>query len=267
MAASTPKMKVISASRRIDMVGSDPDKFAQILREKLPPEKVHTLVIWTKNPRNLLTHQELSTTIRQYDQIHLHLTVTGMGGSYLEPAVPKTERVLAMLPALIDLVRTPRLIRFRFDPIVRLKLPDGRDYCNLGHFKNLAPRLSKLNIRDVSISWMSGYRKVLNRLKRAKIMAVETKAARRREEAELILSVANKQNLRIHWCSMDDFPRSRCIDGELYNELHPKGYNCSVKRAKGQRRACGCTESLDIGWYYPCEHGCLYCYANPKIRI
>lgn len=40
------------------------------------------------------------------------------------------------------------------------------------------------------------------------------------------------------------------------------GIDVSHKKNKGQRSACGCVESRDIGMYDSCLFGCGYCYAT-----
>ena len=36
---------------------------------------------------------------------------------------------------------------------------------------------------------------------------------------------------------------------------------------KGQRKACGCIVSKDIGMYNTCPHLCRYCYANSSDNV
>jgi DNA repair photolyase len=80
--------------------------------------------------------------------------------------------------------------------------------------------------------------------------------------------------------------QNKCIDDQLMSELFPHdqvlmnflGYETAQPslfpsttetgrrtinlKDKGQRQACGCIVSKDIGQYNTCMHLCKYCYAN-----
>ncbi|MBN2008977.1 DUF1848 family protein [candidate division KSB1 bacterium] len=248
------------------MAACFPDAFVDLLSEKCPPDSVHTLVIWTKNPANLFFYKKLASKLHEYDQLFVHLTVTGMGGSEFEPNVPAQNTIMRMLPELTKLVGSPDRIRFRFDPIVHFFKPDRTEYTNLHWFEKLAPVVAGEGIRNISTSWISPYKKVTNRLKRLGITIKELTSDEFMNDLDYLNNVVRQNELTLHFCSMEHLPRSRCIDGAMLNNLHPLGYQCSVRKAKGQRTSCGCTESLDIGWYFKCPHGCVYCYANPALN-
>jgi len=256
-------LKVVSASRRVEMVGFSPQKLIEILRKKCPPLKVHSIVLWSKNPENLITHKTLQNTLREYAQIFLHFTISGMGGTFLEPGIPSCEKSLRLLPAIVNFVGDPQRVRIRFDPIVHLRLPDGSEYTNIDHFIPVAKKLVSLNLTHISISWMEAYPKVVRRLKKYGIQPIPLSNHQWKEEAAWIFRKAEEIGINVLGCCVSGLPISRCIDGELLTALHPRRSHASLKKAKSQRVRCGCTESWDIGWYTPCPGCCLYCYANP----
>ena len=86
--------KIISASRRTELVGHYPDHLLRRLRD-LGPDTIHTLVIWTKDPTNLLHHRPLREALSSVGQLFVHWTITGLGGTFLEPNVPPPDDQLA----------------------------------------------------------------------------------------------------------------------------------------------------------------------------
>ena len=255
---------VISASRRTDLVGCYPDYLIEKLKS-YPPQKVHTIVIWTKNPCNMIRHQTLQEVLSQYAQVYVHLTITGLGGSALEPGIPPWERVVEMIPELVQLVKGPERISWRFDPIIAAEDCTGQIE-NFSLFPAMAERIRKHGITTCRTSWAAPYKKVIRRMQKKGFTLRPCSPEEQTAQAQQLEEIAGCLGMKMYYCSMEGFERSRCIDGALLTELHPQGLSCSLKRAKGQRAACGCTESIDIGWYsLKCTHGCIYCYAEPQI--
>ena len=254
---------VVSASRRQDMVAFFPDRLADVLEKRCPAGRVHTVVLWTKNPENLFTHRRLRAVLHTYAQRFLHYTLTGMGGSVLEPGVPPLDACLRFLGPLADDLGGPERIRVRFDPIVRVRFSDGTTYTNLAHFTRVAEAAHRAGILHLVTSWMELYPKVVKRLGRHGIVPVRPTPTEWDSEASWVLQQSEEIGIRVAGCCVPGWPLSRCIDGGLLGSLHPAGEKASPNKARGQRPLCGCTESWDIGWYNPCPGGCLYCYARP----
>jgi hypothetical protein len=255
---------VISASRRTDLVACHADYFIEKLKT-YPPEKVHTLVIWTKNPQNMITAGKLKEVLSSYSQLYVHLTITGLGNTLLEPNIPEWKNTAKMLPDLIELVKGPERITWRFDPLIEV-IKEGTKISNFALFPVIAKQIKEHGITKCKTSWVEPYKKVIRRLDKKDIKLEILLQNKRRKQSEELQKHAEKYGIELSYCSMEGLTRSNCIDGKLFNRLHSKGFLCSEKRAKGQRRLCGCTESIDIGWYsLKCNNGCLYCYAEPLI--
>ncbi|MBI5417426.1 DUF1848 family protein [Candidatus Poribacteria bacterium] len=255
---------VISASRRTDLVGCYPE----ILVDKLnsfPPENVHTVVIWTKNPINIFMLNDLNKKLLSYKQIYIHLTITGMGGSELEPGIPQAEKILEILPKLVKFVSNPERITWRFDPIIRA-VKNDKLFTNLIYFDNLLEKIASHGIKICRTSWVFPYKKVCSHLNESGYKLILPTHSEMLEDYNYMDIRLKKMKMNLAVCAMEGFNHSQCIDGHLFSLLHPDKIPCSELSAHGQRKLCGCTESFDIGSYgLKCHHGCIYCYANPVI--
>ena len=54
----------------------------------------------------------------------------------------------------------------------------------------------------------------------------------------------------------------KLAEPDLFGEFSLIPAECKDLKDKGQRKACGCMISKDIGMYNTCRHFCVYCYAN-----
>jgi len=282
---------VISASRRTDLVAYYPGWLARALSKKnvlvlgpgrrkalpvdLNPESVHTVVLWSKNFRPLLANQfGLKDLLGKYDQLYLHFTITGLGGSFLEKMVPPPEQALEQLGPILDLAGCPERISVRFDPIVFWLDGPGKEIrTNFNFFPRLAERMSRLGLTTLRFSFVQWYRKGIIRSKRMKLDYYDPPDEEKIKLVKEMVQVAENYRLELWSCSQPTIAKlpgikpSACIDGAKLSKLHPHREPASLVKDRTQRPACFCTESVDIGSYtQSCPSACLYCYANPKIN-
>ncbi|MCX8160543.1 MAG: DUF1848 domain-containing protein [Candidatus Saccharicenans sp.] len=283
------RKRVISASRRTDLVAYYPGWLAACLRERraaffhhgrrsevivgLHPEEVHTLVLWSKNFKPLLENcHGLRELVANYAQVYFHFTITGLGGSPIEKLAPPPAAALEQIPRLLELAGRPERISIRFDPVVFWR-DGGRLKTNLDFFPLLAREISRWGISTVRFSFTQWYKKAVSRARKAGFDFYDPGAEERREAVQRLVEVAAEYRLELWSCSQAEIASlpgiqaSACIDGSLLSRLHPAGEPASTVKDRTQRKDCGCTESLDIGSYtQSCPAACVYCYANPRLR-
>jgi len=276
--------QVISASRRTDIpmhysgwlanavrqgsVDVPQPYSGRVRRVSLLPDDVHTLVLWSKDFRPLLQDVGgVRQTMARYDQVFCHLTITGLGGTRLEPSIRPWEEVICQLPELIEFAKDARRVSVRYDPIVHWY--DGDEIrSNLPSAEAILAAVSGSGITSVRVSFATLYGKVR---RRKGWRWYDPTPEQLLELTRELVTLASSLGLTLYACSQSELQQagtvpSRCIDGELLFRLHPQRLPAATGKDPGQRPDCGCTPSIDIGSYLMrCPNGCRYCYANPRI--
>ena len=259
---------VVSASRRVDLVAFYPDFMVERL-EEIGTKNIHTLVIWTKNPQNMLTHPKLNALLKQIGQIYVLLTITGLGGTILEPNAPTIDSVFHQLPAIINFIGSPQRLAIRYDPLIDVVYRDENHISNidLKLFEVILNQAHILGIKRIIVSYVTLYQKVEKRLRQNDFRVVEHPIE---EIVDFIrnqmIPPTEKLGMELSTCVLPNLTTKGCIDGGTLSELHPLQEPCSLAKDKSQREDCHCTKSIDIGKWFACYHNCLYCYGNPTLK-
>jgi DNA repair photolyase len=197
--------------------------------------------------------------------------VTGLGGTAAEPGVPPWRAALDRLPELVRLAGHPWRVSVRFDPLLFWR-ESGRVRSNIGLFEEVARAAAAAGIRDIRTSFAQWYGKAARRAASRSLAFVVPSDEDERSRARELAAVAAGHGLVLHACSqpilagVPGLRPSACVDGALLESLHPRHEPASRRKDRSQRTDCLCTESQDIGSYaQACPHGCVYCYANPKV--
>ena len=264
---------ILSVSRRTDIPGFYSDWFFNRLREgflyvrnpmnahqvsriDLSPEVVDCIVFWTKNPVPMLERLDGLEKYTYYFQF----TLTGFGRD-MEPNLPNKREVL--IPAfqrLSQQLGKERVI-WRYDPIA-LNEWYTMDYHERA-FREISDSLAGCT-EKVVISFVDLYAKIQRNMAGQKVR--ETAGGEMLELAERLVRIARERDLVVESCAEHidlhsvGVEHGCCIDRKLIERL--VGYPLKADKDKNQRPECGCFESVEVGTYNTCKHGCLYCYAN-----
>jgi hypothetical protein len=253
------------------MVRWYPEDLVGILGSRYPPERVHSIVLMTKFPEAVLT-RPLAPVLGGYDQVVVQVTVTGLGGTDLEPGVPEPEVVLSRLEDLIDFTGRPERVLLRFDPVLHWR-PAGESrrgargslLSNLPLFAETVRKARAAGVTVVKTSLVTPYPKVVRRFKALGLELVPLSGRTREEVLSTLEAEAAEAGVNLEFCCEPTRTPSACVDAHLLTRLHPRGLPARPDKAAGQRPHCRCAHAVDLAWYssHPCPSGCLYCYANP----
>lgn len=265
---------IISASRRTDIpafysewffnrlregliVTRNPFNANQLTKLRLSPDVVDAIVFWTKNPEPMLERlPELDAAGIAY---YFQFTLTPYEKD-LEPGLPSKPELVKTFKDLSEHVGRDRVI-WRYDPIL-LSEKYSVEYHERA-FGEYAQLLAG-STNHVVISFLD---MDYNNTKRMQKLGVSDGSADEKARlAKTMADSAHAENLSISTCAeeidLDSIGISHgcCIDGNLIERL--TGRSLRAKKDKNQRALCGCMESVDVGTYNTCRHGCAYCYAN-----
>jgi len=255
-------------------------------------KKTRLIVFWSKNPKPIIKHLDYldSNNINYYFQY----TLNDYSKEHLEENVPNLESRIDTFMQLSDKIGKDKVI-WRFDPYI-LTDTTGVDEL-LKRTEYIGNRLKNYTSKLVfSYADIKTYKKVQNNLRKDSIPYLEFND-RTMNELALGLKELNKNwRFEIGTCAekidLDKYGivHNKCIDDDLMIKLfnhdkllmdflgvkieQPTIFDPNQKitktrnlKDKGQRQACGCIMSKDIGQYNTCPHECVYCYANTSKEI
>ena len=285
---------VLSVSRSTDIPAFYSDWFVRRLRDgwcewvnpfnqqmyRVVFDKTRMIVFWSKNPKPMLEWLDEVESLG-FKQCYFQFTLNDYVAEGLEPNVPSVDERIDTFRRLADRIGKERVI-WRFDPLlltdkisidvlleriakIGRQLKGYTDklvfsFIDIASYRKVQRNLAGLNCRELSKEDQISFAQGLSQLN----MELRLELATCAEQVDL---------------SAYGIKHNKCVDDELMMRLFHDdaalmdfigaeydlidGWQIKKsKKDKGQRKACGCIVSKDIGMYNTCPHLCRYCYAN-----
>ena len=293
---------IVSASRRTDIPAFYADWMMARLRAgwcevrnprnprifsrvDLTPERVRCIVFWTRNFAPLTPH--IPEIERMGHRVYVQVTLTGLPDVF-EPHVPALDSTVRAFRELADRIGPERVV-WRYDPILLTDRTPPE--WHIAAFRRLSSALSGATRRCV-LSLYDPYAAASRRLRALGPEFLPTDVSGGAETPSLfgdeerapvdvvpmlrtIAEAARDAGMELRSCAeplirgdIGILPGA-CVDAALIERLFGNaGAPGSTDAAKdpGQRPACRCAPSRDIGEYDTCLFGCAYCYATRSFR-
>lgn len=285
---------ILSASRSTDIPAFYADWFINRIRAgyccwvnpfnrekfKVSFEKTRMIVFWSKNPKPMLSRLDELESLG-YKNYYFQVTLNDYVKEGLEPNVPSVEERIETFQALAKRIGKERVV-WRYDPLI---LSDDLTVdVLLERIARIGRELRGATEKLVfSFADIYAYRKVVKNL--AGTTCREFTLDEKIAFATGLRNISLDLGLEMATCaegidlSAYGIKHNKCVDDDLMIRLFNTDFKLmefigaeydmidgwSIKKSKkdkGQRKACGCVISKDIGMYNTCPHLCKYCYAN-----
>ena len=249
------------------------------------------IVFWSKNPKPMLERLDEVEALG-FRQYYFQFTLNDYVREGLEPNVSPIAERIDTFKRLAERIGKERVI-WRFDPLMlgcAAGTKPGPPAYGLS-MDELLERIGSIGRQlkgyteklVFSFIDIGAYRKVQRNLEGLGVREFSPEEQRRFAQG---LAELNKElGLELATCGEEadlsayGVRHNKCVDDELMMRLFHNdaalmdfigaeydmftGWHISKsKKDKGQRKACGCIVSKDIGAYNTCPHLCRYCYAN-----
>ena len=249
----------------------EPSKYQEVICQRLFTEvsakkKDVCLLLITKNLPGCL--QILGTTDGLNIPTQIHCTITGLGGTKMEPHVPAPNLMVEESIKVIKRLKIPpEVITIRIDPIVP-------EYLELQEIEasHILEAFSRIGVSHCRISIVDYYPHVRERLGKLGIehpYGFQTDRSTKTLIINQMLHLTCRFNMQLHLCAEqvpEDFKYSidldteGCASAESWRRLGVDDLKPLVRR---QRSECTCDlrkEDLLAGLEKGCRPGCTYCY-------
>lgn len=261
----------------------------------LDPKLIGAVAFWTKGPVEILIdHPGLHDVLKFYHHnetvLGIQLSVTGFGGTFLEPGIQSPEEVAVGLKKVLSSgLISPEAVQLRYDPLMIIKAPDGRILRNdtAQAFEKVVSLFAPLGVKTFETKFLligkesdDKYHHVWKRMRETGVTPLDID-----DFAKVfgkLSEVADKYDIQIFSCCVKEEQHlpgwtqdSGCLSAARYTRVGKKLFGESWDRlstvGRSSRLGCQCSHYFDLSnikGHRKCgsqDAACIYCTACSKV--